>query len=136
MRFFEKADDGGPDSGVKAYFLVEIKGLFSIALLRFSPGSREAFHEHAFHALSWMLKGRALEVTLDEGYDDRIRYLRPSPFPKLTKRQDCHKVIAGEDGAWMFTVRGPWTDTWREYRRETDSWVTMTHGRKIIRDNA
>lgn len=55
--FLVKKKDGGPESPVDAYFLVELKGLFSIALLKFNKGCREAFHSHAFDAWTWFLSG-------------------------------------------------------------------------------
>jgi len=47
MRLFQKAKDGGPESPVDGYFLIEIKSLFSIALLKFNNGGRENYHTHA-----------------------------------------------------------------------------------------
>lgn len=39
MKLFSKSHDGGKDSGVTGYWLIESKSLFSIVLLRFSEGS-------------------------------------------------------------------------------------------------
>ena len=61
MKFLFKAKDGGPESKVTGYWLIESKRWFSIALLRFDEGSREAFHTHAFNAISWVLWGELLE---------------------------------------------------------------------------
>lgn len=52
MKILSKSYDGGPDSGVDGYWLIEIKSWFSIVLLHFNPGTREAFHNHAFNALT------------------------------------------------------------------------------------
>lgn len=57
MKLFRWAHDGGNTSGVKGLFLIEAKCLFSIVLLRFSKGSREAYHTHAFSALTLWLRG-------------------------------------------------------------------------------
>jgi hypothetical protein len=57
MRFFHHGKDGGPESPVEGYWLFEIKWLCSIVLLKFNDGGREAYHSHAFNALSWLLKG-------------------------------------------------------------------------------
>ena len=61
MRVLESAPDGGDTSGVRAFFLFESKRFGSIALLRFNKGSRDAFHSHAFNALTWWLWGEVLE---------------------------------------------------------------------------
>jgi len=53
--------DGGPDSTVTGYWLIESKKWFSIVLLKFEGKSREAFHTHAFNAISWLLKGKLIE---------------------------------------------------------------------------
>ena len=50
MRLFFKSKDGGPDSSVTGYWLIESKKLFSIVLLKFDGRSREAYHTHAFNA--------------------------------------------------------------------------------------
>ena len=61
MRFFSKVKDGGPESTVDAYFLIEIKNWFSIALLKLHKCSRENYHSHAFNALTWFIKGDMVE---------------------------------------------------------------------------
>lgn len=127
MRLFSKAPDGGKDSGVTAYFLIEIKGLFSVALLRFEKGSRDAYHSHAFNALTWWLKG---SVDEDVRHDEEKGYFnsfKPSIKPKYTPRNLVHKIVAKET-TWALTFRGPWKDTWKEVRPEGE--ITLTHGRK------
>ena len=125
--FFYKKFDGGKDSGVTGYFLIEWKPLFSIGLLHFKRGSREAFHEHAFNAISWFIKGKVTEQKLDGTKKDFSASLRP----KYTPRSCFHKVIAHVD-TYALTFRGPWVDTWREFRPRANSFVTLTHGREII----
>ena len=49
---FKASKDGGPDSTVWMYG-IEVKWLFSILLLRFEDGSRDAYHSHAFDCVSW-----------------------------------------------------------------------------------
>ncbi len=131
MKFFKKASDGGPDSGVTGYWLVEGKKTFSIVLLHFSPGSRDAYHSHAFNALTWWLKGRVREVTLIQPYGMRsvpyVTQYSPSIRPKWTPRNRMHKVVADIHGAWAISFRGPWLDTWQE--RKAGFTYTLTHGR-------
>ena len=125
MKLFKQAKDGGPDSPVDAFFIVEIKSLFSIAILRFNEGGREAFHTHAFNALTWFIKGDLVEEDINGEY---YVYER-SILPKLTRRAKNHRVIAFID-SWCFTIRGPWSKTWTE-DDETHHTV-LTHGRKIV----
>ena len=123
IKLFCKSPDGGKDSGVTGYFLIEWKNVFSIALLRFSKGSREAFHSHAFNAYTWWLKGAVEEQYLD-GKKPKLWF--PSIKPKFTPRDNFHKIIGLEE-SWCFTVRGPWSKTWQEHKEgET---YTLTHGR-------
>ncbi len=126
-RFFYKKFDGGKESGVTGYFLVEWKPLFSIGILRFKKGSREAFHDHAFNAITWFLKGNVTEEKIDGTKKD----YRPSFKPKITLRSSFHKVFAHDDTI-AFTLRGPWNDTWQEFRPKENKFVTLTHGRKEI----
>jgi hypothetical protein len=127
-RVFYKKPDGGKDSGVTAYFLIEWKILFSIGILRFKKGSREAYHNHAFNALTWWLKGKVTEEKINGEKKDFEAGLKP----KLTSRDNFHKVIAHEC-TYALTFRGPWLDTWNEYKNS--ELITLTHARKIKKNN-
>ena len=128
MRFFQKAKDGGPNSPVDAFFLFEIKSFASIALLRFNEGCRESYHTHAFNAWTWFLAGDLEE----ENYGAPSRKYKRSFFPKLTKRDDNHRVKAYKT-SWCFTIRGPWKDTWTETKDGKE--ITLTHHRIIVKEN-
>lgn len=123
MRLFQTAPDGGKDSGVTGFFLLEFKHL-SVVLLKFKDGSREAYHDHAFNALSWIIKGRFLEKRLD----GKETLYTPSLKPKVTKKNCFHKVISQEE-TWVLTLRGPWSKTWHEYKN--GELITLTHGRRV-----
>jgi hypothetical protein len=122
MKLFCKVPDGGKDSGVTAYFLIEWKSVFSIALLKFNSGSREAYHTHAFNALTWWIKGGIIEKHMEE--DTKV--FLPSFIPKYTPRTCFHKVVACET-SWAFTIRGPWSKYWYEFK--DDRVTKLTHGR-------
>lgn len=124
-RIFYTKPDGGKESGVIAYFLIEWKVLFSIGVLHFKKGSREAYHNHAFNALTWWLKGNVTEEKLNLRQKD----YKPSFIPKYTSRDNFHKVIAHKD-TWCLTFRGNWNDTWQEFKKDT--FITLTHGRKQL----
>lgn len=129
MRIFYRGKDGGPESPVTGYWLIEIKSLFSIVLLRFNKGTREAFHSHAFNALTWYLFGDMTEQRIyKNGYIVQKDY-KFSLIPKITKRDNLHRVFARKT-SWAISVRGPWSNTWQEYK--DDKFITLTHGRKII----
>lgn len=121
MRFMSKSYDGGKNSGVTGYFLIEIKSLFSIVLLHFSKGTRDAYHNHAFNALTIWLKGKVIEHMLDgqqnNWHSGQIKY---------TPRDNFHKVEALEN-TWALCFRGPWNKYWNESRK--GDIVTLTHGR-------
>lgn len=127
MKFLSKSKDGGPESTVTAYWLIEWKWLFSIALLRFDNGSRDAYHSHAFNCISWLLKGRLEEheLHLEPGL---VRVYEPSIEPIITKRTTFHKVVS-VGRSWVLTFRGPWSKTWEE--RLPDRQVTLGSGRVV-----
>jgi hypothetical protein len=140
MKLFHRAKDGGDKSNVTGYWLIEWKRCFSIALLRFDRGSRDAFHNHAFNSISWVLPGGLLmERTRTERrrawcpdrpvIEDRL--LKPSWRPVFTSRARMHKVFGMTDATWVLTFRGPWVDTWQEVRRNGRT-VTLTHGREQV----
>lgn len=124
MRFLEKVKDGGTDSNVDAYVLIEIKSAFSIMLLKFNKGCRQAFHTHAFDAFTMMLSGDMIE----EFPDMKGRPYKRGKW-KYTPKGLLHRVRAFKD-SWAFTVRGPWDDTWTELERNIET--TFTHGRKVL----
>ena len=124
-KMFFKKFDGGIDSGVTGYMLIEWKKVFSIGILHFKKGTRDAFHNHAFNAITWWLKGSVTEELTSGARKD----FKPSIKPKVTKRDCYHKVIA-HLSSWAITFRGPWNDTWNELR--SDKELTLTHGREIV----
>lgn len=127
MKLFYKGKDGGPKSNVTGFWLVELKSLFSIALLRFSDGSREAFHSHAFNCISWVLTGRLREEHLHGG---EWQYT-PSFRPVITRRATFHRVFS-YGTTWVLTFRGPWSKRWREYSPATKEYSTLKDGRIIV----
>lgn len=127
MKFMKWGKDGGPESGVFGFWLIEIKCLFSIVLLRFEADRREAFHSHAFHALTWWLKGEVREYHKD----GRVLDWCPSIFPKWTPRSCFHKIRPLKR-TWALSLRGPWAKSWYEFRPGTNLTTKLGHGRKVI----
>lgn len=133
MKLFFKSKDGGPDSSVTGYWLIESKRFFSIVLLRFDGRSREAFHTHAFNAWSWILP---FGMGLTETYIEKRRYsifegqkfLKPDSF-EHTPRDRLHKVNSNGVN-WVLSFRGPWSKTWKEINEHGEQ--TLSHGRKVV----
>lgn len=133
MKLFYKGKDGGPESKVTGYWLIESKKFFSIALLRFDKGSRESYHNHAFHAISWVLWGALSELVLHKKWTDPQAYwYKPSLFPIITPRSRFHRVFGDAPVSWALTFRGPWVDIWNEYLPSSQKHITLTHGRKEL----
>ncbi len=128
MKFFKKMTDGGPESNSIGYFFCEIKSLFSIVLLKFTGKTREVFHEHAFHCLGWVVKGEIKETLID----GRTFTHTPSFIPFLVSRRDYHQVDSITPTTWVFSIRGPWKDTWRECKDDLSDNYELTHGRKRV----
>jgi len=129
MLFFKKVKDGGPKSPVDAYFLCEIKGLFSIALLKFNRGGREEYHTHAFNAWTWFLKGHMYEQdVLGFYYTYKQGWL-----PKKTPKEKCHRVHALKD-SWCLTIRGPWEKYWYEVNNSKRRVTILTHKRDVVEE--
>lgn len=127
MKMFKHMTDGGKDSVVHGYWLIECKALFSVVLLVFENGSREAYHNHAFNCFSWVLKGHLTEDHLN----GKSNNITPSIIPFGTYRDTFHRVTS-KKRTWVFSVRGPWNKTWKEYLPDSKEIVTLTSGRKII----
>ena len=125
--FLRKRKDGGPSSPVDAYFLIEIKALFTIAILRFNKGRRESFHTHAFDACTWFLKGELLEECVTGTTHMYTRSIKP----KVTLKEKNHRVLAMKD-SWCLTIRGPWVEVWTEYEEKENITTIFSWGRKIV----
>lgn len=129
MRLLSWCKDGGPESTVSAFWLLEIKSLFSVGLLRFGHGSRSSYHTHAFNSWSWLLSGQLLETSYYDNEPQRV--YTPSWRWIKTAREVFHRV-ASWGNSWVFTLRGPWRKYWYEYNPEAGQWTSLTHGRKEV----
>ena len=127
MKIFKKSKDGGAESTVTGYFLIEWKKVFSIVLLKFEGQSREAYHTHAFNCISWVLRGKLIEQ-LRHGFINRYK---PSLKPVITRRDTFHKVDS-VGTTWVISFRGPWSKTWQEYLPKENKEVTLASGRVEI----
>ena len=127
MKLFSYGKDGGPESKVWGFWFIELKSLFSIVLLKFEPGTREAYHTHAFNCFSWVLRGK-----LEERFKDSRKklYHSASVLPFITRRSDFHQVYS-HGTSWVLSFRGPWNNTWEEYFPSSRVRVTLTNGRKL-----
>lgn len=136
MKVLKKDKDGGVESTVYAYWLIEWKSVFSIAILKFVGASRECYHTHAFNSISWLLKGRLRESFLDFNLIRKERpdkvYL-PSIKPIITTRSNFHKVNS-TGTSWVLTFRGPWDKKWKE-STEKEGIYTLTTGRIRLNEN-
>lgn len=126
MRFLSVSKDGGPRSNTTAYWLAEIKSLFSVALLRFTEKDREEYHSHAFDSISWVLRGSLTENHLD----GRVQRHHAGLTPVVTSKSTFHRVEA-DSTSWVLTFRGPWVRFWNEMTPD-GKLVTLTHGRKEV----
>ena len=126
MKFFSIGKDGGPESNVTGFFLVEIKSLFSVVFLKFAKGTRESFHSHAFNALTLWLNGQVCE----EYPDGKGRPWFPGDL-KFTPRHLMHRVRAYVD-SYAVSIRGPWDPTWQEFNSTTQETTTLGQGRVEI----
>jgi hypothetical protein len=121
MRFLEKCKDGGHQSPVDGYVLIELKGWFSIILLRFNPGAREKSHTHAFNAISWFLSGSTTEYIQGQSPKHRTGLCLPHITTRnVNHRYNCYKP------AWCLTFRGPWVSWWK------DGTKYLSWGRKVV----
>ena len=128
MKLFFKAKDGGKDSTVTGYWLIESKSLFSIVILRFDGFSRDAFHTHAFNSVSWLICGE-LQEKFKSNYR-RLNLYLPSFMPIITKKDDFHKVNS-LGTSWVISFRGRWGKTWKEHTVKDDTY-TLQNGRERL----
>jgi len=108
MKLLTVTKDGGDESTVWAYWLVELKRWFSIALLCFENGSRDAFHTHAFRCVSFVLWGKLPE----QHRDGRVIEYTPGVCPVFTRRETFHKVVSLAIAAWYNSAVSPAYKAW------------------------
>lgn len=126
MKLFTKMKDGGPESTVTGYWLIEYKPLFSIVLLKFEGKSRDAFHTHAFNSLSWLISGQLFEQFLKKNL---TKSYFPSIMPFITRKDDFHKVDS-IGTSWVLSFRGPWAKEWKEFSNNEE--YSLSDGRVKI----
>ncbi len=129
MKVMSWGKDGGADSCVDALYVVEIKGAFSIVLLRFGNGSREAYHSHAFNCVNWLVKGKLAEHFFENRHPWRV--IKPW-WTWRVYRSTFHKVVS-DSTSWVISLRGPWANTWFEGRDQVLETTTLKSGRIICK---
>jgi hypothetical protein len=117
--------DGGPESHVYMYG-IECKRLASALVLRFEDGSREAYHSHAFNAISTVLKG-----WLSEHFVGGAVCVHEVGDLVYTSRA-CTHMVHSSGRTWVLSFRGPWRDTWVDIDVATMRSTTLTHGRQEV----
>lgn len=126
--------DGGEESFVKGYWLVEWKSMFSIVLLEFGNGSRNMYHNHAFNCFSWLIKGKLREEFVNKDCNLKpTNYILPSLIPFMTYKDTFHKVTSYRT-SWVLSFRGPWNKTWKEYNPENKQYAKLANGRRLMPD--
>ncbi len=140
MKILIGSKDGGPESNVRMWGF-ESKHFGSVLLLSFAAGSREAFHAHAFNAVSWLLSGCLIEEVRTRTTSDGRVFLRyfeneylPSLRPIKTPRDTMHKVHGFADRSLVLTFRGPWKTTWLDWPDSQRKPNLLTWGRKVVVD--
>lgn len=144
MKILSWGKDGGEKSKVWGFWLLEIKSLFSIVILRFEEGSRDAYHEHAFNCASLVwghLEEHHLDKRQGEARIETHRSLGLIPAFVKTYRDTFHKTVS-KGTTYALSFRGPWSNTWREYVPCTNeeeyaglyggNQKTLTHGRRVV----
>jgi len=135
MKILEWSKDGGKKSKVWGLFLIEWKAFFSIVILRFDNGTREAYHSHAFNAVSWVISGELIENRIQGFIHDEqlidVSVFTPSLKPVVTTRNNLHKVQS-KGVTWVLSFRGSWVDHWYEVN-EFGRPILMSHGRVEVR---
>ena len=127
MKFLQWGTDGGKESGVRGFWICEIKSLFSIVILFFNKGTRENYHSHAFNAYTFFISGKVEEQLLN----GNVNIWKPSLYPKYTSRSIFHRVKALENTC-AICFRGPWQKYWYEYSPKNKEYFLLTNNRIII----
>jgi hypothetical protein len=141
MRLFNKKEVCLGKGPVHVYTIFEIKWLGGILFHKFETIEQNRYHNHAFHAVSFLLSGSYEEEVLSNPQYDSLnskvirtkikrtvnQWLRPRWIP----RDYCHRILKAEPNTWTLLFFGPWVKYWDEFFLDNTR-VTYTWGRKII----
>ena len=115
---------------IRRFTIIEIKYVGGIIVNIFNTENQDRFHSHAFHALSWMIKGHYYEDVIVDN-ETVTKLIEKSRF---IPRNYIHKITKSSPNAMSVTFEGPWESTWNEYF-DNGRVKTYTWGRRVIYDS-
>jgi len=130
--FLKKSEVALGKGSVTQYIVFENKYFCSLIFYKWNTIDQVRFHTHAFSAVAFLLKGwywekvKFKDITMDN-------FVNVPLIPRYLPKNYCHAVGHAKPGTMTMVLVGPWQDTWKEYFPDSETWVTYTWGRKIIK---
>lgn len=115
--------------------IAEWKPLFSLKTFYFCPGeAQEIYHTHSFDSYSFLVYGNYIEAFYDDVND--IYWEEPRNRSRLIHiPRDRYHQITKSDGCRTIMITGPWSDHYKEYKKDTKEVLISTHGRVLTQLN-
>jgi hypothetical protein len=116
---------------IKRFTFFECKYFGGVILNIFNTNNQDRFHSHAFHSISFMLRGFYNEDVIENG---NVITKHITPCIRYIPKNYIHKITNSSKNALSITFETPWDSTWNEYfsngRIKTHTW-----GREVLFDS-
>ena len=134
MIFFKKKRIELGEGHILQYTIFEHKKFGGIWIYNWKTIIQNRFHTHAFNAIAFLLWGSYTEAVLDNDGTIIEKEVNQWMKPRFLPMDYTHKILKAKPNTWTIVFFGKWKETWKEYFEDTNTWVTYTWGRKIIKN--
>lgn len=126
MRFFKKDRIAVGVGHIDKYTVFEFRRGISLFMHVFNTEYQDRYHDHAFAAVSIIVRGQYREDTPYDG----VKQLR-APGIRIIPKLYSHRIMKSSANAVSITIAGPWRREWMEIFTD-GNWRRLTWGRKVL----
>ncbi len=107
------------------WFLIPRNKYFNIYLHKFMESDEQNLHDHPWHSVSFLLKGKLLETYIPHGNRYVYRTREPKRFiPVFRHAELLHRLEVKDAPVWTLFITGPIIRRWGFWVR--GKWVDST----------
>ena len=138
--FFQRKTIPLGEGSVEQYIIFENKRLFSAIIYEWEKvGDQMRSHSHAFNLWAFLLWGGYEEYVSTEdvnspgGVKSRLNKVYNKFTPRFIGKDYHHQVVKALPNTWTILFTGPWESNWNEYFPESDTTVTYSWSREVVK---
>ena len=133
MIIFKKKRIELGEGNIVQYTIFESKYLGGIWLYNWKTIEQNRFHSHAFNSVAITLRGSYVQEVMKEDGEIVREEVKDWFRPRFLPKNYVHRILEAKPKTWTLVIFGRWQKTWKEYFKDTDTWVTYSWGRKVIK---